>query len=237
MWTLCFLPCGFFFLSSSFVFPRLLSAVADWMSTILRHMVWPWWEFRMQAWNVLHAARWKYRTQKIAKNLPSVHHCTTFSGYIFAAKARIDNWKKVVKQQYLPHMSSQYGELGPLAAEISSVVFGHPCKFQLVSHLGFVTAATSLNGSQPNFARRLAVSWADTLYIHFWELLPLSGIVPAAKITLRPSLAFSYIGSITARHSSSGRQLNFVAWYYGIFTEGATYIRLGGHHVGHRPTF
>jgi len=28
---------------------------------------------------------------------------------------------------------------------------------------------------------------------------------------LRPSLAFSYIGSITARHSSSGRQPNFTA--------------------------
>jgi len=29
------------FLSSVFFFPRLISAVADWMSTILRHMVWP----------------------------------------------------------------------------------------------------------------------------------------------------------------------------------------------------
>jgi len=30
------------FLSSIFFFfPRLISAVADWMSTILRHMVWP----------------------------------------------------------------------------------------------------------------------------------------------------------------------------------------------------
>jgi len=33
----------------------------------------------------------------------------------------------------------------------------------------------------------------------------------------------------------------FAAWYkewnYGTFAEGATYIRLGGHHVGHRPTF
>jgi len=37
-----FLPCGFF-LSSIFLFfiPRLTSAVGDWMSTILRHMVWP----------------------------------------------------------------------------------------------------------------------------------------------------------------------------------------------------
>jgi len=34
-----FLPCGFFLLSSSY-FPRLISAVAEWMSTILRHMMW-----------------------------------------------------------------------------------------------------------------------------------------------------------------------------------------------------
>jgi len=33
--------------SSSF-FPRLISAVAEWMSTILLHMVWPLCEFRMQ---------------------------------------------------------------------------------------------------------------------------------------------------------------------------------------------
>ena len=37
------------------------------------------------------------------------------------------------------------------------------------------------------------------------------------------------------------RQSNFAAWYkkwnYGSFAEGAAYIRLGGHHVGHRPTF
>jgi len=68
-----------------------------------------------------------------------------------------------------------------------------------------------------------------------------SGILPAAKFILPPSLAFSYIGSVTARHSSSGRQPNFVAWYKewncGIFAEVATYIRLGGHHVGHGPTF
>jgi len=40
------------FLSSSFFlfsfFPRLISAAADWMSTILWHIVWPECEFRMQ---------------------------------------------------------------------------------------------------------------------------------------------------------------------------------------------
>ena len=35
-----FLPCGLF-LSSSFFFPRLISAAADWMSTILPHMLLP----------------------------------------------------------------------------------------------------------------------------------------------------------------------------------------------------
>jgi len=99
--------------------------------------------------------------------------------------------------------------VGPLTTEISVREFGAPSKFQQVSCLGFLTAPTSLNGGQPHFARCLAVSWAGTLYIHFWGLLPPNGILPAAKFTLRPSLALSYIGSVTARHSSSGRQPNF----------------------------
>jgi len=52
---------------------------------------------------VLHAARWNGNAGP--KNLPSGQHRTTLSGYIFATKARIDNRKKLVKQQYLPHMS------------------------------------------------------------------------------------------------------------------------------------
>jgi len=31
------------------------------------------------------------------------------SDYVFATKARIDNRKKIVKQQYVLHMSPQYG--------------------------------------------------------------------------------------------------------------------------------
>jgi len=34
-------------------------------------------------------------------------------GYIVATKARIDNGKKRVKQQYVLQMSPQYGELRP----------------------------------------------------------------------------------------------------------------------------
>ena len=51
---------------------------------------------------------------------------------------------------------------------------GHPIKFQRVSRIAFVTAATSLNGGQQNFAGCLAVSWASTLFIHFWGSYPLT---------------------------------------------------------------
>jgi len=42
-----------FLLSSFFFFLRLISAVADWMSAILLHMVWPCCEFRMQVWSLM----------------------------------------------------------------------------------------------------------------------------------------------------------------------------------------
>ena len=76
-------------------------------------------------------------------------------------------------------------------------------------------------------------------YTHFRGALAADVILPGAKFTLRPSAAFSYIGSVTTRHSSSLRQPNFAAWYkewnYGTYSEGVTYIRQGAHHVWHRP--
>jgi len=95
--------------------------------------------------------------------------------------------KKLVKQQYLLHMSPLYGELQPTNGWDLLASLGHPSKFQRVLRLAFLTAATSLTGSQPNFARCLTVSWAATLYIHFRGLL---------STDLRPSLAFSYIVSV-----------------------------------------
>ena len=128
----------------------------------------------MQVWNLLQAARYKYRTQKSRQKSPSGHHRTTSLGYIFANKAHIDNRKKLVKQQYLVHMSLQYGEHRPTIGWDPFVSLGHPCKFQRVSRLGTVTA------------RHLVVGVSQTLR----------------------------------------------RW-----TEGATYVRQGDHHVGHWPIF
>jgi len=114
----------------------------------------------------------------------------------------------------------------------------HPSKFQRVLRLAFVTAATSLNGSQANLERCLAVSWTGTLYINFRGLLPFNEILPRAKFTLPPSIAFSYIGALLQGTPAAGvRQPNFAAWYkewnYGTFEEAPPMFGC----VGHRLTF
>ena len=81
--------------------------------------------------------------------------------------------KKLVKQQYLLHMSLQYGELRP-TGEIISLVWGNPANV--------------------NVFRVLTALQHGTLVVGVSQTLP--------------------------------------RW-----TEGATYIRQGGRHVGHWPTF
>jgi len=60
--------------------------------------------------------------------------------------------EKLVKQQYLPQMSLQYGELRPTSGWDCFVSLGHPSRFQGLSHLGSITARYSSSGRQPNFA-------------------------------------------------------------------------------------
>ena len=172
------------------------------------------------------------------KKSPSAHHHTSLSTYIFANKACIDNGKTAVKQQCLLHMSLQYDELQPTNGwdrfgSVGQISMGFASWLHYCSNVIHwkPTKLCTMFG-------RLMGSY--TMY-SFLGLLPPDGILPGAKFTLHQSLAFSYIGSVTARHSSNGHQPNFAAWYkewnYGTFAEGATYIWLGSHHVRHRPTF
>ena len=95
------------------------------------------------------------------------HHRTNVSGYIFATKARIDNRNKIVKQQCLPHMFLQYGELLPTSGWDLLACLRHPCKFQRILRLGSVTgrhSSSDLSVMQSNFAalnrgRHLYVGW------------------------------------------------------------------------------
>ena len=101
----------------------------------------------MHVWNVLHAYRWKYRTQKIAILAPS----DNFVGlYLCNQGMYRQSEKKLVKQQYILHMSPQYGELRPTSGWDRFVSLGHSTKFQLVSSWQHYCTACS-SGRRPNF--------------------------------------------------------------------------------------
>ena len=77
---------------------------------------------------------------KVAKKSPSGHRCTTLPGYIFATKAYVDNRKAPVKQQYILHVSAQYGELRPTNGGdlLVSLNFN---QFRVLSWLRYCTVA------------------------------------------------------------------------------------------------
>jgi len=108
----------------------------------------------MQVWNVLCAARWKYRTQNIAKKSPSGHHPTILSGYIFATKACIDNRKKILLSSNIfftcPHNVLNFG---PLAAEIILLVWGTPANFNGLRVLAALLHGTLVVGVSQTLRR------------------------------------------------------------------------------------
>ena len=90
----------------------------------------------MQVWNVLHVARWKYRTQKWRKN----RHLGTIPQLCRAISSQMRHvstiGKKLVNQQYLLHMFPQYGEHRPTSGWDRFGSLGRPSYFQRLPRLG-----------------------------------------------------------------------------------------------------
>jgi len=81
--------------------------------------------------------------EKITQKLPSGHHPTTLSGYIFATKAHIDNRKNLSSNNISSTGPYNMVNFGVQAAEIISLVWGTPANFN-----GFRASI----GRQTNFA-------------------------------------------------------------------------------------
>ena len=163
------------FLSFILLFPRLFSAVVDWMSTIYFH-TWCGLSANL-GWSETCCTRIAHRWNTGRKKIAKIRHLGTIAQRYRAISSQLRHVSTVGKTcqtAISPHMSLQYGELRPTNSWELLVSLGHPSKFQRVSRLG----------------------------------------------------------SITARHSSTGVCQTLRRW-----TEGATYIRQGGHQVGHWPTF
>jgi len=102
---------------------------------------------------VLHAAGWKCSTQEIAKNLPSGHHRTNLSGYIFATKAHIDNRKNLLNSNVSPRCPHNMVNFGSLAAEIGWRVWGTPANFNLFRVLAALLHDTLVVGVSKTLRR------------------------------------------------------------------------------------
>jgi len=176
----------------------------------------------MQVWNVLHAVRWKYWT-------PSAHHRTTLSGCIFATKACINNREKLVKSNISSTYPHNMVNFGPLAAEIVSF-WGTPAHFN-----GFRVMASLVDRRRsPQANQTLHDVWprADTLYIHFRCSCPVTELCEVQN-----SLCLQVLSSPILAALLHGTRVVCISQTFRRWAEGATYIRQGGHHVGHWPTF
>jgi len=155
---------------------------------------------------MLHAARSKYRMQK-------PRHLCTIAQLCRAISSQLRHVSTIRKNLLNGNISSicvyNMVNFGPLMAEICWRVWAP----QQIS-MGFASwiryCSDVAQRTSTKIVRCLGISCICVLYMHFWGLP--NGILPAAKFTLCPSIAFSSTGSVSTRHSSSGRQPNFVAW-------------------------
>jgi len=169
---------------------------------------------------------WRKNYAKIAICAPP-HN---LSGWIFATEACIDNRKKIVKRQYLLHMFSKYGKLRPLTAEIGCQLWGTPANFY-----GFRVLASLLHrGRSTEVNQTLHDVWPSpglVLYIHFAGSCPLRNFATCKIHFASKFCVFLYWqGYCTTLEQWASAKLR-------RSEDGATYIRQGGHNVGHRPTF
>jgi len=90
----------------------------------------------MQVWNVLHAAHWKYRTQKIGTIAQLYQAVSLQLRHVSAIRK---NFLNSNTSSTCPHDMVNFG---PLTAEIGLVVWGTPAHFK-----GFCVLAALLHGT------------------------------------------------------------------------------------------
>jgi len=191
----------------------------------------------MHVWNVLLVALWKYRTQKKLSYGNHRKICSAMSSQLRHV-SRIG--KSLLNSNIFSTSPRNMVNFGPLTAEICWWVWGTPGnfnRFRILASLLHRHRSMEVN-------RTLQDVWLSPGLVHnmyiFGGSCFLTEFFSAAKFTLRPSFSFSYLTNVTARHSSSGYQPDFVAcykdWNYGTFAEappifGWAAIMLGSAHI------
>ena len=140
--TIIVLPCNFYLLLLLLLFiPRLISAAADWMSTILLHMAWPSANLRCRSETCCTRLAANTGRKKVAKN----RHLGTIAQLRRAISSQLRHISTIGKNLLSSNTSSTCPHnrvnFSPLAAEMLSLVWGTPANFN-----GFRVLAALLHG-------------------------------------------------------------------------------------------
>jgi len=186
----------------------------------------------MQAWNVLHGARWKIQAVKLHQNSPSAHHCM-IAQICLAISSQLRHVSTIRKNFLNSNISStcphNMVNFGPLTAEIHWQVWDTPLNFN-----GFHVLASL-------FAWCLAVSGAGTLYTFLGGSCPLTEFCQVQnslciKVLDSPILAVLLHGTRAVCVSQTLRNGTRKGITELSLLVCSTCIRQSSHHVQHRPT-
>ena len=147
--------CGhyIFVLFLSSFFPRLISAAANWMSSILLHMAWCGPSANLECRSEMCCTRLAGNAG--TKKSPKICHLGTIARLCWAISLQLRHLSTIGKKtnsNVSPTCPYNMVSFGPLVAEICWRVRGTPANFNGVSRLRSVTARHSSSGRQPNFA-------------------------------------------------------------------------------------
>jgi len=149
-------------------------------------------------------------------------------------------------------MSSTYlhnvAKFGQIAAEIGSGVWGTPANFNGFRVLpSLLQRRRSPEANQTSHDVWPSAGLLQYNYIHFRGLLCLLTEFCPVQNSLYAQVLRSHIGAywqcyytaLQQRASAKLRRRKLISKErnYRTFAEGTSYIRQGGHYVGHRPTF
>jgi len=135
------------------------------------------------------------------KKSPTNRHQGTIAQICLAISSQLTHVSTTGKSLLNSNVSStcphNVANFGPLTAEIGSGIWDIPANFN--GFRALASYCSDVAHRRPTklctIFRRL-LGWY-TIYIHLGRLLPPNGILPAAKFTLSPRFAFSYIASAT----------------------------------------
>jgi len=178
--------------------------------------------------------------QKIAKNLPSGHHRTNLSGCIFTTEAFIDNRKNLLNSDIFSTYPNNMVNFDPVTADIGLLVGGTPANFN-----GFRLLVSLLQRRRWSEANQtLRDVWPFPGLVHYiyiiWSTCPGRNFARCKiHFTSKSCVLLCWQRYCTALQQRALAKLCGVVHGMELqnFRRGTTYIWLGGHHVGHRPTF